>query len=221
MPVAFGFMAVHSYVAAEAYVQASHNASLATSVSQDAANANHSSYSNAPSVFFASSHHRATQDWSTYRSSLLVRFPQSILPQDIVDYLLNQSLLTGHHYSLFRHGPASAPRHYEVREGSPTECDRSVLGGTDYDLLEELFFETAWVAHVHPPAQSPLPTGDDLAALAQRATLRPGLITRHSLFGFRHGEPVCVEIQGVYDPLFGEVSMRIISSYREEGPAIR
>lgn len=214
-------MAVHSYVAAEAYAQAGQNALLAAQP-QNPANSNRSSYdAGAPSVFFSSAGPRHAPDWSPYRSSLFVRFPQSVLPQDVVDYMLNQSLLTGRHYSLFRHGPASAPTRYEVREGSPTECDRSVLGGGAYDVYEERFFETAWVAHVHPPSQSPWPTDDDLAALAQRATLRPGLITRHSLFGFRHGEPVCVEIQGVYDPLFAEVSMRIISSYREAGPAVR
>jgi hypothetical protein len=137
---------------------------------------------------------------------LSVTLVHPTLPQDIVDYLLNQSLLTGKHYSLFRHGPSSSPIRYEVREGSPVESDRSVLGGKNCDPLEEIFFDIAWVAHVHPPSQSPLPSDDDLDAIAERASIRRGR-SRHTLFGFHHGHPVSVELQALYHPLMREVSL--------------
>lgn len=199
-------LTIHAYVASEAYAQ---SAPLAiSSALPSVTTAPTSSYETAsPPVFFPSGTARTASAGSPYRSLLFVDFRRHILPQDVVDYLLNQSFMTGRYYSAFRHGPASAPEGYEIREGSPSGCDRSILGGEIFDALEELFFATTWVAHVHPPMQSPLPTNGDLAALAERAKLAGGRLVRHSLFGFHRGEPVCIELQAFYDPLFREVSV--------------
>jgi hypothetical protein len=153
--------------------------------------ANASSDVPVPSIFFpAGPDARPGAAGSPYRSSCLVPFPQTTLPQGIVDYLFNQSLLTGRPYSLFRHGPAWSPVRYEVSVGE----------SETYDALEELFFDVAWTAHVHPPLRSPLPTEDDLSALAERALNRRGKRFRHALFGFLHAEPVCIEFQVTADP---------------------
>jgi hypothetical protein len=161
-----------------------------------------------PSVIFAAGSVPAKRlDDTPYRSSVLVRFPQATLPQDIVDYLLNRSYLTGRYFSLFRQGPSTAPEYYEVREGSPTECDRSILGGEGYDALEEAFFGAAWVAHVHPPHRSPLPSDADLEAIAERAALSETRHARHALFGFHHGEPVCTEMRALWDPFLGGLAL--------------
>jgi len=205
MPTSMGLITVHAYLAAESYVQGS--SAVLAAPQPTAASVQTNCYETAaPPVFFG--HDTVAAHPSTpYRSLFLINFQQNILPQGIVDYLLNQALLTGRYYSLFRHGPASKPERYEVRQGSPSGCDRSLLGGETFDALEEFFFETAWVAHVHPPGQAPLPTLGDLAALAERAKLAGGRIVRHSLFGFDRGEPICIELQAFFDPLFREVSI--------------
>ncbi|HEX5037172.1 MAG TPA: hypothetical protein VFX30_08455 [bacterium] len=206
MPGSFAVFALHSYVAAEAYAQAggvsasSHSLfSAAASETLDAV-----PFTRPPaSVFFAPGPSpECASESSPYRSSLLIRFPQATLPQPVVDYLINQSFLTGLYYSLFRHGPASDPEAYEVREGSPTECDRSILGGERFDPQEESFFGISWVAHVHPPRQSPLPSDADLDALAERARISSSRHARHVLFGFHHGEPVSVDLRALWDPVF-------------------
>ncbi|HSA59376.1 MAG TPA: hypothetical protein VLJ37_06790 [bacterium] len=204
--MSLGLFAVQAYLAANAYVQARAGAPMAVSASEPLPGPVHGNhlethFSDAPSVFFpAGASHRSPNAWTPYRSAFTVRLPHTTLPQEIVDYLINRSQLTGHHYSLFRHGPASRPSRYEVREGSPSASDRSVLGGETYDVFEESFFDVTWVAHVHPPSRNPLPTDDDLNALAERACHRRGRCFRHTLFGFLRGEPVFIEFQVMVDP---------------------
>jgi hypothetical protein len=190
--MSLGLFAVQAYLAAGAYVQAHAGTGLTVSRPEAVPGAgNGSSFVPAPSVFFAAGADACPgAAWAPYRSPYMVRFPQTALPQGVVDYLLNQSLLTGRPYSLFRHGPASAPVRYEVSEGE----------NETYDALEELFFDVAWAAHVHPPSRSPLPTEDDFTALAERALNRRGRCFRHALFGFLHAEPVCIEFQVIADP---------------------
>jgi hypothetical protein len=211
MPVSLGLFTVQAYLSAEAYVAARQSLRPGTSTTEPhaaAVPATPLNFRYAPSVFFETGEaSRVDADVSPYRSHSFLRFPQNTLPQGLVDYLLNRSFLTGRYYSLFRHGPASAPNGYEVREGSPTECDRSVFGGGLCDSLEEAFFNVAWVAHVHPPHISPLPSNEDLSAVVERAQVSDHRNARHSVFGFIHHEPVCVEIHALWDPLFEGLSL--------------
>lgn len=195
-----------AYVSAEAYAQArgaSAAASAACEIPQAAAR-----FEPSRSVYFRAGESALSSAAALpYRTSSLFTYPQATLPQHLVDYLLNQASFTGQYYSLFRHGPAWDPEVYEIRPGSPESPDRSALGGTSYDAAEERFFDIAWVAHVHPPQKSPLPSFEDLDAVAERARLNGRRIARHSLFGFLSGQPACVELQAIHDPILGGISM--------------
>lgn len=106
-----------------------------------------------------------------------------IIPQHIND-LFSQCLATGREYSLFRHENPYEPASYEVREGSEFNTDSTTLGDEAYRPIEEQFFGTQFVAHIHPLGWPPIPSERDLRIFAHRARLHRGVPQSHTVFGF-------------------------------------
>jgi hypothetical protein len=130
--------------------------------------------------------------------------------------MVAQAFTRNREYSLFSNTDTKGNVEFEVREGDVLETDSTTLGENEYDQATEDFFGTRFLAHVHGPSASPLPSMTDLKMLAHRAALR-GDTQDHTVIGFYHGVPVVTHIR-VHTPQ-GSSRPRFEISFSETMPA--